>query len=154
MDQRVRQLFIEVADLAPAEREGIFVERQVPPEIRAEVESLLSFDSSEVQLTAYVSAAAGDLLRSENGRGPGHCGPYRLVQLLGSGGMGAVYLAERRDGEIQQKVAIKLLGAGGQRRVWRDRFLKERQLLASLNHPSIVHVVDAGHTEDGRPYLA
>jgi serine/threonine-protein kinase len=68
--------------------------------------------------------------------------------------MGAVYMGERADGEIQQKVAIKLLTAEGHRVGWRDRFLKERQLLASLNHPSIVHVIDAGHTGDGRPYLA
>ena len=67
--------------------------------------------------------------------------------------MGAVYLAERTDGEIQQDVAVKLLRADGHRPVWRDRFLKERQLLASLHHPSIVHVIDAGHTGDGRPFL-
>src|SRR5947207_737790 len=67
--------------------------------------------------------------------------------------MGAVYLGERTDGEIQQTVAIKFLSFDGHRPGWRDRFLKERQLLASLNHPSIVHVMDAGHTGDGRPYL-
>jgi serine/threonine-protein kinase len=67
--------------------------------------------------------------------------------------MGTVYLAERRDGEIQQKVAVVLNG-GGSRPAWRERFLKERRLLASLNHPSIVHVIDAGRTADGQPYLA
>src|SRR5262249_21395871 len=76
-----------------------------------------------------------------------------LIRPLGSGGMGAVYLAERMDGEIQQNVAIKLLHVGDDRPAWRDRFLMERQLLASLNHPSIVHLIDAGHTEDRRPYL-
>jgi len=67
--------------------------------------------------------------------------------------MGAVYLAERNDGEIQQRVAVKLLRTDVHRPAWRDRFLRERQLLASLNHPSIVHVIDAGHTDDRRPYL-
>lgn len=81
------------------------------------------------------------------------CGPYRHVRLLGSGGMGAVYLAERSDGELQRQVAVKLLHRGADRPAWRDRFLKERQLLASLNHPAIAHMVDAGHTADGRPYL-
>jgi serine/threonine-protein kinase len=66
--------------------------------------------------------------------------------------MGRVYLGERADGEIRQTVAIKLLSADGGPG-WRDRFLKERQLLASLNHPSIVHAIDAGHTADGQPYL-
>ena len=67
--------------------------------------------------------------------------------------MGSVYLAERADGEIQQRVAVKLLRADGHRPVWRDRFLKERQLLASLHHPSVVHVIDAGHTAR-RPALS
>ena len=58
--------------------------------------------------------------------------------------MGTVYLAERRDGEIQQKVAVKVLDGGGSRPAWRERFLRERRLLASLNHPSIVHVIDDG----------
>ena len=67
--------------------------------------------------------------------------------------MGTVYLAERHDGEIEQKVAIKLLRADADRPTWRERFLRERQLLAYLNHPSIARLLDAGHTKDGRPYL-
>ncbi|WP_321472284.1 serine/threonine-protein kinase [uncultured Paludibaculum sp.] len=81
-----------------------------------------------------------------------YCGPYRLIRLLGSGGMGAVYLAERTDGEIQQSVAIKLLRAGHDL-AWRAGFLREREILASLNHPSIVRVKDAGHTHTGQPFL-
>jgi serine/threonine protein kinase len=155
MNQLVHQLFEELATLAPAERERIFAERQVAQGVRAELESLLSFDSSKDEsLGACVADAAADMLRNANGYRLGDCGPYRPVRLLGSGGMGTVYLAERGDGEIQQKVAVKLLGAGGNRPVWRERFLQERRLLASLNHPSIVHVIDAGHTADGRPYLA
>jgi tetratricopeptide (TPR) repeat protein len=67
--------------------------------------------------------------------------------------MSTVYLAERTDGEIQQKVAIKFLRTDIQRPAWRELFLKERQLLAYLNHPSIAHLIDAGHTDDGQPYL-
>ena len=78
--------------------------------------------------------------------------PYRLLGPLGEGGMGSVWLAERQDGEIQQQVAIKFVGSV-YRRAWRDRFLQERQLLASLSHPSIVRVIDAGHMPDGAPYL-
>jgi tetratricopeptide (TPR) repeat protein len=81
-------------------------------------------------------------------------GPYTLVAPLGEGGMGSVWLGKRGDGEIEQTVAIKFLGPTGHRPAWHTRFLRERQLLASLNHPSIVHVIDAGHTDDGRPYLA
>jgi serine/threonine protein kinase len=80
-------------------------------------------------------------------------GVYTLLAPIGAGGMGSVWLAERSDGEIRQRVAVKLLQAGGQRSGWRERFLKERQLLASLNHASIVHVIDAGRADDGQPYL-
>jgi serine/threonine protein kinase len=67
--------------------------------------------------------------------------------------MGAVWLAERSDGEFHQKVAIKFLAAGASRPGWRQRFVRERQLLALLNHPAIVHLIDAGRTAEGRPYL-
>ena len=100
-----------------------------------------------------MSQASEEALTSDNAGELSYCGPYRLVRLLGSGGMGAVYLGERTDGEIQQQVAVKLLRAGADRPAWRDRFLRERQLLADLNHPSIARLLDAGHTSDGRPYL-
>jgi len=80
-------------------------------------------------------------------------GPYRLVSMIGQGGMGSVFLAERSDGEIQQRAAIKLLRADADRPSFRDRFLQERQLLANLNHPSIARLLDAGHTSGGQPYL-
>jgi len=154
MNREVRRLFHELANLSPGERERELAKAQIGPELRAEVQSLLSFDSTSIEgLTDCVSVAAAEVLHSSENRELGYCGRYRLVRLLGSGGMGAVYLGERTDGEIQQKVAVKLLSAIGDQRVWRDRFLKERQLLASLNHPSIVHAIDAGHTDDGRPYL-
>lgn len=155
MTDEARLLFHQLADLAHNERERFFAERQIAPEIRAELESLLAFDSVDDRpLTNCVSAAAQDVLSLTHNRAPDRCGPYRIVRQLGSGGMGAVYLAERSDGEIQQQVAVKLLGATPNRSAWRGRFLKERQILASLHHPSIVHVIDAGHTADGQPYLA
>jgi tetratricopeptide (TPR) repeat protein len=80
-------------------------------------------------------------------------GRYRVIRSIGRGSMGSVYLAERIDGEIENTVAIKVLRADIHRAGWRERFLRERQLLASLQHPSIVHLMDAGHTDDGRPFL-
>src|SRR6185369_11554046 len=150
----VQQLFHELADLSRDERERIFAERGIAPEIRTEVELLLDFDSPATDsLTASVARSAQMALVSSGIREFTHCGPYRLIRPLGSGGMGTVYLAERSDGEIQQRVAVKFIAAFGQRRGWRERFLKERQLLASLHHPSIVHVIDAGHAGEGLPYL-
>jgi serine/threonine protein kinase len=83
-----------------------------------------------------------------------HCGPFRLVRAIGRGGSGSVYLAERAAGDVEQRVAIKLLRSGGDEPVFRDRFLRERHILAALDHPGIARLIDAGHTADGRPYLA
>jgi serine/threonine protein kinase len=76
-----------------------------------------------------------------------------LLEVIGRGGMGAVYLAERADGEVTQQVAVKLLppGAGATQR---ERFLQERQILASLAHPNIARMLGAGHVENGQPFLA
>jgi tetratricopeptide (TPR) repeat protein len=82
------------------------------------------------------------------------CGAYRLVRRAGSGGMGSVYLAERVDGEVRQRAAIKLLHRDGNDAEFRDLFLRERRILARLQHPAIARMLDAGHTEDGQPYLA
>lgn len=152
MDPQVRNLFHELADLSPEQRKRVLEERRLAPGLRAELESLFRFDSENGRLTECVSGLASEILHSAPGAVE-RCGPYRLVRLLGRGGMGEVYLGERVDGELQQTVAIKLLSATGHRPGWRERFLQERQMLASLNHPSIVRVIDAGRVEDGRPYL-
>ena len=80
------------------------------------------------------------------------CGSYRLLGLIGRGGMGSVYLAERADGEVTQRVAVKLLPASAGA-IHRERFLQERQILARLAHANIARMLDAGHTEDGQPFL-
>src|SRR5205085_698542 len=81
------------------------------------------------------------------------CGPYRLGDLLGRGGMGNVYLAERVDGEIAHRAAVKLLRPGADNPQLCQRFLAERQILATLSHPNIAKLLDAGHGADGQPYL-
>ncbi len=81
-------------------------------------------------------------------------GAYRIVRLLGEGGMGRVYLAERADDLYQQHVAIKLVQTGaGSTRDLLMRFSAERQILANLVHPHIAHLLDAGLTSNGLPYL-
>jgi non-specific serine/threonine protein kinase/serine/threonine-protein kinase len=79
-------------------------------------------------------------------------GPYRLLKLIGEGGMGEVYLAEREN-EFRKRVAIKLIRAGMDSQDVVRRFVMERHLLAALNHPHIVRLVDGGATDDGLPYL-
>ena len=80
-------------------------------------------------------------------------GIWRLVRELGRGGMGSVWLAERDDGELRMKAAIKLISRKAASPEWLTRFRRERQILADLNHPAIAALHDGGTTEDGRPYL-
>lgn len=78
-------------------------------------------------------------------------GSYQLLEELGRGGMGEVFRAERIDGEFQQTVAIKTMSVSAQGQ--EDRFLRERQVLARLQHPNIAQLLDGGTTDDGAPYL-
>jgi serine/threonine-protein kinase len=81
-------------------------------------------------------------------------GPWHLVSKLGSGGMGVVWLAERADGQFEQRAALKLIKRGMDSEEVLKRFLRERQILARLDHPHIAHLLDGGIAADGRPYFA
>jgi serine/threonine protein kinase len=155
MRDEVLQLFREVDDLTPAERRLYFERRQVPADLQAELESLLQFDAPDTPMAAMLSGAAHAFLESlEEIPAPGlRCGPYRLERLLGRGGVGEVFLAERADGQVEQRVAIKLLCPSVPRPSLRPRFLQERQILAGLQHPGIARLLDVGETAGGRPYL-
>ena len=89
----------------------------------------------------------------ELGRVGARVGPYRLVRSLGEGGMGRVYAAERADGAFEQTVAVKLLHNVFPSDEVLRRFQRERDILATLNHPNIAHILDAGPSELG-PFLA
>jgi serine/threonine protein kinase/TolB-like protein/Flp pilus assembly protein TadD len=102
-----------------------------------------------VQQGTVTSAATGGE-QTENVR----VGPWRLVRRLGDGGMGVVWLAERADGQFEQHVALKLIKRGMDSEAVLARFLRERQILARLQHPRIAHLLDGGIAADGRPYFA
>jgi tetratricopeptide (TPR) repeat protein len=150
MKPEVESLFHELAELPPHQRLARLDADGISPDLRAEVESLLEFDGVDDLLTSHVAACAEQIFEA---RRPLRCGPYRLVKPIGRGGMGAVYLAERVDGEVEQRVAVKLLRYGDAEPAFRDRFLRERRILAGLAHPGIARLLDAGHTADGQPYL-
>jgi tRNA A-37 threonylcarbamoyl transferase component Bud32/tetratricopeptide (TPR) repeat protein len=157
MRASVEDLFHEVADLPVEARAGYFDKHGIHGATRSEVEALIAFDlRSTNSLEEDIGRVADHVVRRalERLEPQGmRCGPYRLGELLGRGGMGAVYLAERVDGEIAQRVAVKLLRPGADTRDLRERFLAERQILATLSHPNIARLLDAGHCEDGQPYL-
>jgi serine/threonine protein kinase len=88
-----------------------------------------------------------------SGEGPGaRIGPYKLLQEIGQGGMGAVYMAEQ-DKPVRRRVALKIIKPGMDTRQVVARFEAERQALALMDHPNIAKVLDAGTTESGRPYF-
>ena len=149
----IEQIFHAVADFSASERARYFAACEIDAETRSEVEALLAFDApTTASLDREIRGAASAALCRMN-PAPLDCGPYRLRELLGRGGMGSVYAAERADGEVNQSVAIKLLRPGADDPRLRLRFLSERQILAALSHPNIARLLDAGHREDGLPYL-
>ena len=97
------------------------------------------------------SAPAGD---AESIPAGARIGPYRVLEEIGRGGMGTVYLAERADGAFEQRVALKRIRLGLGTELLRDRFLRERQILAGLEHPNIARLLDGGVDAGGRPYFA
>ncbi|HTR22830.1 MAG TPA: serine/threonine-protein kinase [Terriglobales bacterium] len=80
-------------------------------------------------------------------------GSYQIIELIGVGGMGEVYRAFRADDQYRQDVALKIVRVGHDSSVIVSRFRNERQILASLEHPNIAHLVDGGTTDGGAPYL-
>ncbi len=151
----VRRLFRRVVDLPPAQREAVLAEEDPEPEVLVELGRLLDADTTtDPLLDAEVADLAGALaeelspMPSLEGR---MVGPYRILEEIGHGGMGAVYRAERDD--VDKQVALKLVRGGMAAADLRARFLLERRVLARLEHPNIARLMDAGVTEDETPYF-
>jgi serine/threonine protein kinase/tetratricopeptide (TPR) repeat protein len=165
---RIEAVFQEAADL-PASERAAFLDREcgADAELRAEVQNLLESDDAadnfiEVPVwtdSRFLSTKAKkeisksfDVVDRDNYLGR-RIGAYKLVKELGRGGMGAVYLAERADGEFQQRVAVKLIKRGMDSDFIIKRFRHERQILASFEHPFIARLLDGGRTDDDVPYF-
>jgi serine/threonine-protein kinase len=162
--QEIDQLLAAALERPAAEREAFLAEAsRGDPELRREVQALLqSSAEAEGMLGESATSFAAPLLtalRSDSGddertRAAGErLGPYRILEEIGRGGMGAVYLADRADDEFEQRVAIKLVKRGMDTDEVLRRFRYERQILASLEHPNIARLYDGGVSDDGRPYL-
>ncbi len=143
-------------DLAPDARPGALAAR--PPERRAALAALLAAHDDAGDFLA--SPAAGlDVAAFAGVDGPDPLvgqavGPYRVGRAVGQGGMGDVYLAERADGLFTQRVALKVVRAGGSAPSVLRRFADERRILGRLHHAGIARLLDAGALPDGRPWIA
>jgi serine/threonine protein kinase/tetratricopeptide (TPR) repeat protein len=120
-------------------------------ELLREAETLLAHDTTAFE--EFAEFAATRLRDDGRDRMGERVGAYAVVRELGRGGMGAVYLAERADGQFEKRVAIKVLKRGTDTDEVLRRFRIERQILANLEHPNITHLLDAGTTNDGLPYF-
>lgn len=153
----LKEIFHSARELPPNERPA-FLDHAcgADEQLRREVEQLLEsdrqadgfIDKPPAQLAAELFGAR------QNGSDAGRVvGQYRLIECIGSGGMGAVYLAERADQQFQMRVAVKLIKRGMDTDAVLRRFHAERQILASLEHPNIARLLDGGTTDDGLPYF-
>jgi eukaryotic-like serine/threonine-protein kinase len=123
-------------------------------ELRARLDRLVAAHfqaGSFLEATPADRPARGDVTSTIPSAGA-VIGPYRLLQELGEGGMGAVFLAEQSQ-PVQRKVALKIIKPGMDSRQVIARFEAERQALALMDHPNIAKVLDAGTTPEGRPYF-
>ncbi len=151
--QRIKTLFDEAAAYKASERVAYLQSACDDAEVRAEVESLLA---SEDQDATLLDRPVGEILGEVLPPGPAtgrHFGPYRTEREVGRGGMAVVYAAVRDDDQYRKQVAIKLIKRGMDTDAIVARFLKERQILANLEHPNIARLLDGGMTDDGLPYL-
>jgi tetratricopeptide (TPR) repeat protein len=144
-----KEVFGEVVEL-PADQRAAFLDRACAGDaaLRAKVEALLRVYGSAGGFLRSPTQGAGDI-----GERPGIIvGRYRLLESIGEGGFGVVFMAEQRE-PVVRRVAIKIIKAGMDTRLVIARFEAERQALAMMDHPNIATVLDAGETESGRPYF-
>ncbi len=155
---RLRELFAAAVEVEYAARPAWIAAHVADVGDRVALEGLLAADQSDegyldTSADEHVARMAADeALRTEGLIGE-TIGAFRLTQLLGSGGMAAVFLGEREGGDFRQRVAVKLLRRGLYSEVEQRLFRRERQLLAALDHPHIAHLIDGGVTAGGIPYL-
>jgi serine/threonine protein kinase len=160
--QRIETLFDAALELkSPAER-GVYLERECAGDVslRARLERLLSahersqsfFENCRPGLSAPEDWNIGSSTQTAEEETGQRIGPYKLLQKIGEGGCGVVYMAEQ-DKPVRRRVALKIIKLGMDTKNVIARFEAERQALAMMDHPNIARVFDAGATETGRPYF-
>lgn len=153
--QRIKSILEKALEITPELRADLLDKScGNDKDLRLEVENLLRFEEPESDLLEK-EAVSEFLEKDVDSRNfiNQQIEHYKIIDKLGVGGMGAVYLAERADGEFRKKAAIKLIKRGMDSDAVLRRFINERQILASLDHPNIAHLIDGGTTDEGLPYF-
>src|SRR5262249_2501733 len=149
------EVFHEALGLAGPQERSAYLDRACAgdPGLRAQVEALLQ---AHAQASSFLAGPPAGLApapeaSSPPGRSSAPIGPYKLLQPLGEGGMGMVWMAQQSQ-PVQRLVALKLIKPGMDSCQVVARFEAERQALALMDHPNIARVFDGGTTDSGRPY--
>ncbi len=156
----IDHLFDQVLDQPPAERTA-YLEKICAgdPDLLHRLEALLAAAAQtnpllEQPAAEFATPLIQDLVDEQDTMEGRRIGPYEILRELGRGGMGTVYLAQQVDGELNRRVALKLIKRGMDTEAVVHRFRHERDVLAGLQHPNIARLLDGGTTPDGLPYFA
>jgi serine/threonine protein kinase/tetratricopeptide (TPR) repeat protein len=146
---KLKEILLQAADLSEAERRAFLDEAcKDDPDLRKEVESILAHENDATGIMQTGGVVPPASIDSH----PEALGPYKILEPIGEGGMGIVYLAEQTE-PVRRRVALKVIKLGMDTKQVVARFEAERQALAMMDHPNIAKVLDAGATPDGRPYF-
>ena len=149
--KKVQEVFTEAAAIASEREREAYLEKacEGDDELRAQVEELLR---SREKVGGFMEAPLLDEQKETNEFIGTRIGPYKLLEQIGEGGFGVVYMAEQEE-PVRRKVALKIIKAGMDTKQVIARFEAERQALAMMEHPNIAKVLDGGETGNGRPYF-
>jgi serine/threonine protein kinase/Flp pilus assembly protein TadD len=150
-----KSIFLAAIEIGSATERAVFLEQACAgnPSLRSEIEALLQAHGSPQRLLDAPVAGVPTVAEPQLLECPGTMiGPYKLLEQIGEGGFGVVFMAEQTQ-PVRRKVALKVLKPGMDTRQVVARFEAERQALALMDHPNIAHILDGGETASGRPYF-
>jgi serine/threonine protein kinase len=162
--KHIEEIFLFAADIEGAERDR-YLDKVCADDanVRLEVDALLAAEAGgHTEITSLIRGSIVSLVSDSGQRGGTFpdggmqgqvIGEWKLVEEIGRGGMGTVYRAIRGNGEFSLDAAVKVLSRGVSSQVLLDRFRRERQILARLEHPNIARLLDGGKTPSGQPFL-
>jgi len=151
--EEIKSLLEQLARLPREQRAAFLHSACVDGQIREEVLELLRIDEESTRVNTRHDPGDDAAFLSDDLEGH-QVGRFTVIRRIGTGGMGTVYLAERHDEGLVQQAALKIVQSGVFSQLSRELFLRERRILASLDHPGICPLIDSGVTADQRPWFA